>query len=592
MANILFATLALSMGTAAFAQASCKLTPSDANWPTTADWQALNDTLGGSLIATRPAASSCYDGNPFDSPFSCDLVETNWTQSAFHASLPESIDYPIFANNSCLPPGANGYNQTLLGCHISGLPVYTVKATSAEQISAAVAWASARDIRIVVKGTGHDLNGRSAGAYALSIWTHSLKSIKHESQWQLPAGGTDDVFIVGSGNNWGEITEAAAAEGRVCISGQDPTVGLGGFIGAGGHGPLSSHYGLSADNIYQATVVTTSGDILVANDAQNQDLIWAIRGGGPGLYGVVTEYVLKSHPIPKTVAAASLSMSLSTNSTSYNTSWAGFAAFMMSLPDSMDEGLTGNGNIISSTTGVTISMEYFGYNMTTENLAALLERVKASILAQDHGSALNVTISEPVLYPSYLDFFDYLKSTAAGAGSTSLISSRVLGRTDLSDLSVCQLQYHLKQVMQSETEGSGSRMVVGLQGGQGPAQVESNMRGALNPVWRTGYVHTIVTGSNLDLTIPPQDALSAAASWTEEVKEAAFREWAPTAGAYINEANPYSSSWKHDFYGDNYDALLELKNKYDPTGSLYVLSGVNSDAWEYNLTTGKLCRVA
>ncbi|KAH6638598.1 hypothetical protein BKA67DRAFT_528851 [Truncatella angustata] len=573
-------------------QATCKLTSSDASWPNTADWQALNDTLDGSLIATRPAASSCYDGNPFNSSFSCNLVEANWTQSAFHASLPESVDYPIFANNSCLPPGASGYNETLLGCHIGGLPIFVVNTTSAEHIATALAWASARHIRIVVKGTGHDLNGRSAGAYALSIWTHSLKSIKYERQWQLPAGGMDDVFIVGSGVNWGEVTAAAAAEGRVCISGQDSTVGLGGFIQAGGHGPLSSHYGLSADNIYQATVVTTSGEILVANDAQNQDLIWAIRGGGPGLYGVVTEYVLRSHPIPETVVAATLSMHLSTNSTSYNATWAGLAAFMKGLPDSMDAGLTGNGNAISSTTGVTLTMSYFGYNMTAENITSLLEPVSAAISAQSATGDLNVTITEPVLYPSYMDFFNYLQAAGSGAGAASLVSSRVLGRADLSDLSICRLQYHLQRVMRAETAGSGSRLVIGLQGGLGPAGVETSMRGALNPAWRTGYVHSIVTGSNLDLTIPPQDALSAAATWTEEVKEAAWREWAPTAGAYINEANPYTSSWKQDFYGENYDRLLELKMKYDPTGSLYVLSGVNSDAWDYNLTTGKLCRVA
>lgn len=557
------------------------------------DWQALNDTLGGSLIATRPAASSCYPGNPFNSSLSCSLVETSWTLSAFHASLPESIDYPIFANDSCLPPGASGYNETLLGCHLGGLPIFIVNATSAAQISTAVAWASARDIRIIVKGTGHDLSGRSAGAHALSIWTHSLKSIKYESQWQLPAGGVDDVLIVGSGSNWGEVTAAAAAEGRVCISAQDSTVGLGGFIQGGGYGPLSSHYGLSADNIYQATVVTTSGEILVANNVQNQDLIWAIRGGGPGLYGVVTEYVLRSHPIPETVVAATLSMGLSTNSTSYNATWAGLAAFMKSLPDSMDQGLTGSGNAVSSTMGVTLSMDYFGYNMTAESLTALLEPVRASILAQSQHDALNVSVAEPVLYPSYVDFFYYLQSTSVGAGdATGLISSRVLGRTDLSNLSICRLQYHLRQVMQAETEGGGSRLLVNLQSGRGTAQVETSMRGALNPAWRTGYVHTIATGSSIDLTIPPQDALSAAAAWTEEVQEVAWREWAPTAGAYINEANPYSSSWKHDFYGENYDALSELKSKYDPTSSLYVLSGVDSDGWDYNLTTGNLCRTA
>lgn len=399
------------------------------------------------------------------------------------------------------------------------------------------------------------------------------------------------MFIVGSGNNWGEITTAAAAVGRVCISGQDSTVGLGGFIQAGGHGPLSSHYGLSADNVYQATVVSTSGDILVANEAENPELLWAIRGGGPGQFGIVTEYVLRSHPIPETVAAATLTMSLTTNSTAYNSSWAGLAALMKSLPESMDAGLTGNGYASSTPSKISaLSMTYFGYNMTADDLTSLLEPIRLSILAQGRNGSLEVAISEPTLYPSYMDFFNYLQSAGSSAGAASVVSSRVLGRADLSDLSICRLQYHLRQVMQGEVEGSGSRLVIGLQGGNGPAQVEDRMRGALNPAWRTGYVHSIVTGSSLDLTIPPQDALDAAAAWTEEVKETAWREWAPTAGAYINEANPYSSSWKHDFYGENYDRLVELKEKYDPTSTLFTLSGLGSDEWDYNLTTGKLCR--
>ncbi|KAI2465969.1 hypothetical protein F4781DRAFT_407394 [Annulohypoxylon bovei var. microspora] len=578
--------------TGALAQASCKLTPSDANWPSIEEWQALNDTLAGSLIATRPAASSCYDGNPFNSSLSCDVVEAGWGESAFHASLPESINYPVFANNSCLPPGATGYNETLLGCHISGLPMFVVNATSAEQISKAVVWASSRNIRLVIKGTGHDLNGRSAGAYALSIWTHHLKSIDYQSQWQLPAGGVDDVLIVGSGNNWGEITVAAAAQGRVCVSGQDSTVGLGGFIQGGGHGPLSSHYGLSADNLYQATVVTTSGEILVANDVQNQDLMWAIRGGGPGLYGVVTEYVLRSHPIPATVAASGLSMSLSTNATAYNSSWAALATFMKSLPDLMDAGLTGNGYAISTTTDVSLTMSFYGYNMTVDNITALLEPVRTAIAGQAEDGILDVAVTESTLYPSYMDFFNFLQASGSGAGSGSLISSRLLGRAELSDLPTSSVQYHLQQVMQSQTEGLGSQLILGLQGGPGPAQVEEAMRGALNPVWRTAYVHTLATGADTDLTIAPQDALAAAAAWTEEVKETAWREWSTTVGAYINEANPYTSSWKHDFYGESYDRLLTIKKKYDPTGSLYVFSGVNSDAWDYNLTTGKLCQVA
>lgn len=155
--------LALLLCSAALASSTakrrCKLSPFDATWPIDAEWAALNESIKGSLIKTRPAASSCYKTNPFNAPLNCNIVEANWTQSTFHANLPESISSPLYANNSCLPPGAPGYNK-MAGCHLGGYPSYVVNATSDEQIALAVKWALERNIRIVVKGTGHDLSGR------------------------------------------------------------------------------------------------------------------------------------------------------------------------------------------------------------------------------------------------------------------------------------------------------------------------------------------------------------------------------------------------------------------------------------------------
>ncbi|KAH8879714.1 FAD binding domain protein [Thozetella sp. PMI_491] len=572
----------------ALSQSICKVTPSDALWPSAAEWSGLNCSIGGVLLATQPVGASCYADNSFRSPYSCDDVNTNWAYSAFHAATPESIDYPFFANNTCVPPSATGYDADKL-CTLGGLPAYVVNATSEQQIATAVRWADQRNIRIVIKGTGHDLNGRSAGAHSLSIWTRNLNKIEFKSQWQIPSGGVSDVFVVGSGVNWGAVTLAGAAVGKVVVSGQDETVGLGGFIQAGGHGPMSSHYGLSADNIYQATVVTIAGEILVANDIQHQELLWVIRGGGPGLWGVVTEFVLKAHPMPENVVSSTLSMSPNTNvSTAVADSWNGLAAMLASLPDLMDNGLTGSGFGSSSDLGAKISISFFGYNTTVGNVRALLEPVKQRVLDQGHNLTLSAAVSQPQT-STYMDLFNSLNSVPSGAGAASLISSRLLGRAALSELPLDQLASNLQQVMASQS-GKGSTLIVGLQGGRGPAEVEESRRGALNPAWRIGYVHTMVTGINIDLTKAPQDALAEAAAWAEENKESVWRMWTPETGAYINEANGFDKNFKADFYGANYDRLLALKNKYDPNGSLYVLSGVGSDLWDYNLTTGRLCR--
>ena len=75
----------------------------------------------------------------------------------------------------------------------------------------------------------------------------------------------------------------------------------------GGHGWVSSSYGMGADNILEATVVTPRGDVLVANECQNSDLFFAIRGGGGGTYGVLLEATVKVFPTPHTTSYTILS---------------------------------------------------------------------------------------------------------------------------------------------------------------------------------------------------------------------------------------------------------------------------------------------
>lgn len=139
--------------------ANCKSSPLDASWPSLDEWAALNNSIGGSLIRASPAASPCYAGNPFDSSHNCTEVKSHWSYAAYHAAWPESNDYSIWNNNSCVPPDLSGYTKGK-GCSIGGMPQYIVNASSEDQIATAMAWATQRDIRIVVKSTGHDLSGR------------------------------------------------------------------------------------------------------------------------------------------------------------------------------------------------------------------------------------------------------------------------------------------------------------------------------------------------------------------------------------------------------------------------------------------------
>lgn len=206
------------------------------------------------------------------------------------------------------------------------------------------------------------------------------------------------------------VIRYALTKNRVCVSGVDQTVGLGGFIQGGGHGPLSSTCGLSADQILQATVVTTTGEVLVANALQNQDLYWAIRGGGGGQYGVVTEYIMMSYPAPENFASSSLTMTgFSGNQTNSSTavdgarSWDAFVELLARFPDLMDAGIVGTGMDASGDSsyltvpagGVAASMSFWSFNSSTEDLDATLQSLREALVASSgNSSAFSVAVTE------------------------------------------------------------------------------------------------------------------------------------------------------------------------------------------------------
>jgi FAD/FMN-containing dehydrogenase len=86
------------------------------------------------------------------------------------------------------------------------------------------------------------------------------------------------VVTAEAGTQMGKIYMEADKYKKTLVGGMDVGVSFGGYLTAGGHSPLSTTYGLGADQAVEAELVTSSGDILTVNECQNSDLFWAIRG--------------------------------------------------------------------------------------------------------------------------------------------------------------------------------------------------------------------------------------------------------------------------------------------------------------------------
>ncbi len=93
-----------------------------------------------------------------------------------------------------------------------------------------------------------------------------------------------------------EAYRAAHEKGLAVVGGECPTVGIaGGYTQGGGHSALSSKFGLAADQTLEWEVVTADGELVKANANENEDLYWALSGGGGGTYGVVWSLTAKAH---------------------------------------------------------------------------------------------------------------------------------------------------------------------------------------------------------------------------------------------------------------------------------------------------------
>jgi FAD/FMN-containing dehydrogenase len=107
----------------------------------------------------------------------------------------------------------------------------------------------------------------------------------------------------------------AAVHNVTIVGGSARTVGAaGGYLTGGGHSPFAHFYGLAADNLLEARIVTPYGEGKILNQYTDPEYFWAIRGGGGSSWGVLTSVTYKTHPLPTHIQAVILQFN-ATNST-------------------------------------------------------------------------------------------------------------------------------------------------------------------------------------------------------------------------------------------------------------------------------------
>ena len=198
---------------------------------------------------------------------------------------------------------------------------YYIDVQAVPQVEEALKFANKYGIQIVIKNTGHDYLGRSSAPHALALWMHNLQPPIKLTDKFVPEGCQDAVGKVvtfGAGQQFEGIFKFAEVNRLTVLGGSGGTVGAaGGWITGGGHGMLSPVFGLGVDNVQQLRVVLPNGTSVTANRCKNPDVFFALRGGGGGTFGVITEMSTLAHERVNTPGKpASLLPSLSSHPSS------------------------------------------------------------------------------------------------------------------------------------------------------------------------------------------------------------------------------------------------------------------------------------
>src|SRR4051794_33505109 len=189
-----------------------------------------------------------------------------------------------------ITPEDPGYDDArrVYNAMIDRRPRVIVRAQSVDDVVAAVNFARENGLDVAVRGGSHSVPGFGTGDDAVVIDLNRMQLVEVDPDRQTARAQ--------GGATWGVFNDATHAHGLATTGGIISTTGIGGLTLGGGIGYLTRGVGLSADNLVSAEGVTADGRTMKASPRENEDLFWALRGGG-GNFGVVTSFEFQLHPV-------------------------------------------------------------------------------------------------------------------------------------------------------------------------------------------------------------------------------------------------------------------------------------------------------
>lgn len=561
-----------------------RVRPGDPDWPSPAAWESLRRAVRGNLIEVQPLFAACQED----------------PHGAACAAVLNGIKNPYFISDNPAGTQTSGW----IDAWRSAASAYAVAARSSRDVAAAVNFARAFRLRLVIKGGGHSYLGGSNAPDSLLVWMRPMDDIRlHDAFVPFGCGGVvhpSPAVSLQTGVRWLAAYNAVTTEaGRYVQGGGCATVGVAGLVLGNGFGSFSKAYGSAANSLLEAEIVTADGITRIVNPCLDPELFWALKGGGNGSYGVVTRLTLRTHTLPAFFGGVLGSIKASSDD-AFRKLIAGFNAFYAS-------------NLFNSHWGEQAS---FGSDNT----------LRLSLVFQD----LTDTQARAVFQP----FLQFVASSPAAFSVTHPI--RFLGVPARHWWDPAYLAAHVPDMIVHDPRPGASPANIWWAGNQNevgfflhgyesawlptrllsepdrtrfnealfaasrfwPVTLHYNKglagaspdiiaaaRGtAMNPAVCDAFCLVIIAkgaspafpgmpGPGPNLTVARHDATT--------VKRAIgiLRALVPDAGSYVSEAGFNDPDWARHSFGSNYPRLLAVKRRYDPHGLFTTHHGVGSEWW-------------
>ena len=176
-------------------------------------------------------------------------------------------------------------------------PAAIVFCAETQDVVNALTWARQNEVPVRVRSGGHSLEGWSTVDDGLVIDVSPLKSADIDA--------VSNTATVGAGLKQLEAVTALGEAGYAAPTGTEGTVGLVGATLGGGFGLLTRKFGMASDNLLAAEIVVApaggGATTITADEENNADLLWALRGAGNGNFGIVTSLTYRIHPLTQTI---------------------------------------------------------------------------------------------------------------------------------------------------------------------------------------------------------------------------------------------------------------------------------------------------